>query len=330
MRHDSWSSNEKCLSDLHQYATIEKCRVQVSAESLFALRRSISYLSRQQTQFRQRLRLATEDRDNTTAPLYCASKTSRHTHTLSKNVHCWTLSMHHQKFVSRKVACPLDARFSTLRALSGTAAPAACWCFCFQARLELYAFERRSSAYTFDSYFRVPRRHVSKYLSSAGRPHAFCLAHSALLSSHRTTYRSPSQLSFRRTTYRPPTSQDMHCQTILSAAVAITAAVANQVVNAHVFQAGDVQDQLPIGAKARSTRTHTFTSTSTIYEIVETLTMTKAQLKPTLVPTCVPVVEADVCDDTKDVSCAVCRAIHRCDDPDQEWYVSSALCTVRG
>ena len=84
---------------------------------------------RQQTQFRQRLRLATEDRDNTTAPLYCASKTSRHTHTLSKNVHCWTLSMHHQKFVSRKVACPLDARFSTLRALSGTAAPAACWCF---------------------------------------------------------------------------------------------------------------------------------------------------------------------------------------------------------
>ena len=58
--------------------------------------------------------------------------------------------------------------------------------------------------------------------------------------------------------------------------------------------------------------------------------MTKAQLKPTLVPTCVPVVEADVCDDTKDVSCAVCRAIHRCDDPDQEWYVSSALCTVRG
>ena len=110
-----------------------------------------------------------------------------------------------------------------------------------------------------------------------------------------------------------------------TAATAFALVNANPVHQADIYDLGGPQGQLTLGDVAPLTRTRIVTETQTFFEVVETVYMTKPQLVPTWVPVATvtveePVVE-NVCDETKEISCAICRTIHQCTDFafEEEW-----------
>lgn len=106
-----------------------------------------------------------------------------------------------------------------------------------------------------------------------------------------------------------------------------------------VYDLGVLQEQLPIGDVAPAIRTRTVTETQTFLEVVETVYVTKRQLVPTWIAVSQEVngetgshdssptqpqeevkdEAAGKCDDTKEISCAVCRTIHQCGEFEEGW-----------
>lgn len=107
---------------------------------------------------------------------------------------------------------------------------------------------------------------------------------------------------------------------LLTAATGCALAAATPVNQADINNIADLRDQLPFGNVVKPTRTRTVTETQTFFEIVDTVYMTKLQLVPTWVPVVEPV---NTCDETKEISCAICRTMHACADFlfEEEWYV---------
>lgn len=136
---------------------------------------------------------------------------------------------------------------------------------------------------------------------------------------------------------------------VLSAAYTFLSATAaaNPLASGHVDANGDVyglgglQEQVPIGDVAPATRTRTVTETQTFFEVVETVYMTKPKLVPTWVAVSQEVEggeecnesaptherqgmvlgedDAGECDETKEISCAVCRTVHQCGEFEEGW-----------
>ena len=107
-----------------------------------------------------------------------------------------------------------------------------------------------------------------------------------------------------------------------------------------VYGLRGLQEQVPIGDMAPTTRTRTVTETQTFFEVVETVYMTKPKLVPTWVAVSQEVEggercneststeetqgtvegeDAGECDETKEISCAVCRTIHQCGEFEEGW-----------
>ena len=136
---------------------------------------------------------------------------------------------------------------------------------------------------------------------------------------------------------------------VLSAAYTflLATAAANPVVSSHaddVYELGGLQEQVPIGDVAPATRTRTVTETQTFFEVVETVYMTKPKLVPTWVAVSQEVEggegcnesasreepqvmaqgeETGECNETKEISCAVCRTIHQCEEVEEGWWVAA-------
>ena len=109
----------------------------------------------------------------------------------------------------------------------------------------------------------------------------------------------------------------MRFSCLLALAAASGLVVANPVNQADSYELGGQQEQLPIGDVASKKRTRTVTQTHTFLEVVETVYMTKPQLVPTWVPA--PPKPQIHCDEHLEVSCAICRTIHKCIGFEEEW-----------